>query len=63
MKKYKINDSPEFKNKKTLQKWINIHVKPDSIKSGAVYTDGVIQLYVTDIRVLNAILNSEDDNG
>jgi hypothetical protein len=62
MKKYKINDSPEFKNKKSLLKWVNMHINSEEISKGVIFADGVIQLYITDYKVLSAVLNAEDEN-
>jgi hypothetical protein len=62
MKNYSVNDGPKFKNKKTLQKWVNLHISMESVKDGLVYSDGTIQVYITDTKVLSALLSSEDEN-
>lgn len=57
--KYSVNDSPKFKTKKSLKKYIKIQFSLNDVKDGIVYKDGEIQLYITDMKTLMAVLDSE----
>jgi hypothetical protein len=59
MKKYKINDSPEFDSKRTLAKWIKITISDETIADGVEFSDGEMKLFIDDKDLLFRVLEAE----
>lgn len=58
-KKYKLNDSPSFKCKKSLAKWAKTMISADDVSKGVVFTDGEISLWLNTEAQLYGFLEIE----